>query len=184
MEVNQACTSNLRVESWIFFFMPVSASTGGLRLNMRDIFASPTRYTVLLLDVTLFLLKAIGEIDFSHKWAQCLVLIIGLSFRGIHQIGLSQCESETLEGCFGGRSPSHWRRCLLLTGYYTVLMGTTESCWVLTTKNHWTLLGITTGQLLRPWYWQGACSEACWLGMPGGLRWQVHHILLLKSKLI
>ena len=47
--------------------MPVSASTGDLTLNMRDIFAFPNRYTVLLLDVTLFLLKAIGEIDFSHK---------------------------------------------------------------------------------------------------------------------
>ena len=107
----------------------------------------PNRYTVLLLDVTLFLLKAIGEIDFSHKWAQCLVLIVGMSFRGIHQIGLSQCESETLEGCFGGCSPSHWRRCLLLTGYYTVLMGT-ESCWVLLriTELYWiSLLGSYSG---------------------------------------
>ena len=44
--------------------MPLLASTGDLRLNMRDLFEFPNRYTVLLLDVTLFLLKAIGGFDF------------------------------------------------------------------------------------------------------------------------
>ena len=152
---------------------------------MRDLFEFSNRYTVLLLDVTLFLLKAIGGFDFLTSELNVLFWTLVYHLRGIHQIGLSQCESEALEGCFGGCSPRHWRRCLLLTGYHRVLMGTTESYWV----HRWVLLRITelywvslsnTGLLFRSWYWQGACSEACWLGMPGGLRWQVHHISLLK----
>ena len=34
--------------------------------------------------------------------------------------------------------------------------------------------------VFRTWYWQGACSEVCWLGLPACLCGQVHHLLALK----
>ena len=142
-------------------------------------FFRPNRYTVLLLDVVLFLLKAIGEVDFLTTELN----VFFWTSRGIHQIGLSQCQSEALEGCFGRCGSRHWRRWALLTlatiefssvplrahGYRGQLMGT-ECYWL--SELYWLLF--------RSWHWQGACSEAGWLGMSGGLCGQVGHISYVK----
>ena len=112
------------------------------------------RYTVLLLDVVLFLLKAVGEVDFFH--AELNVLF--WNFRGIHQIGLSQCESPTLEGCFGRCGSPHWRRWLLPISYHQVLIGTTESSYGyhhLALVTSWVRLGITE------LYWKSPSYTSC-----------------------
>ena len=80
------------------------------------------------------------------------------NFRGIHQIGLSQCESKTLEGCFGRCGSPHWRRWLLPISYHQVLIGTTESSYGyhhLALVTSWVRLGITE------LYWKSPSYTSC-----------------------
>ena len=52
--------------------------------------------------------------------------------RGIHQIGVSQCESKTIEGRLWGCGPGHWRR-WVWADIQGVATGITDSeyCWII-----------------------------------------------------
>ena len=98
---------------------------------------------------------------------------IRLAYRSVNPRPLRDVSGDVVLVTGAGGRFSHW---LPSHRYHWELLGTVGNLWELSATGFTELYRL----LFRSWHWQGACSEAGWLGMSGGLCGQVGHISYVK----